>query len=333
MDLPEIHAPLDARPEPISPGSSLRWPHSSLSALAIGFAIMLSLACMSVPRSTLNVNDQERSFYVRLPENYSRANASSQRYPLIIQLHGGGGNAESAETMSQMTEQARERGFIVAYPDGFANPLIPRFKTWNANHCCGQAMRTNSDDVAFLSGLLDYLLENYPIDPNRVYLCGMSNGGMMTYRAALNLGPRLAGIGIVAGAMFGDESPPDISMPAIIIHGEKDEAVPFRGGSSNKDVVRDNMEGTFASVEYAARFWAQNNGCKSAPNMERSGPDRSIERWSFDCPAGSPVEVYALKEGKHAWPGGLKGRRAGDEPVDYLDASKELLDFFENVRR
>ncbi|MCB1139490.1 MAG: hypothetical protein KDK23_12070 [Leptospiraceae bacterium] len=306
---------------------------SLMAALCIGCAALLSLACSSVPRSVLKVNELDRSFYVRLPEDYATPSLSAHRYPLIIQLHGGGGNAQSAETMSQMSDLAQKRGFIVAYPDGFANPLLSGLRTWNAKHCCGRAMRENSDDLAFLSHLLDHLLKSYRIDPQRVYLCGMSNGGMMTYRAALELGPRLAGIGIVAGAMFGDESTPSFSMPAIIIHGKRDEAVPFHGGTSRRDLVSENMHGRFASVEYAAQFWARSNGCSPSPSIQRHGPDKKIEVWQFACPDRAPVKVYALEEGLHAWPGGVKGRRAGDDPVQYFNASSEIMDFFDTVRR
>ena len=286
-------------------------------------------ACRSIERSHIQIGSTDRSYYVRLPDGYS----PNHKYPLVIQLHGGGGNAETAESMSKMTELARKRGFVVVYPDGFGPRMMNALKTWNAGHCCGRAMRENSDDVAFISELIDFMIQNYSIDSRRIYLCGMSNGAMMTYRAAQKLAPRLAGIGIVAGAMFGDESVTHTPVPVMIIHGRKDDAVPFEGGRSEKDLVSENMEGTFASVEYAAGFWAQNNGCSGARSKQRTGPANAIEQWSYSCPADYPVLVYALDDGGHSWPGGEKGRRAGDDPVPYFNASEKLLDFFAAHRR
>lgn len=293
--------------------------------------VFVLLSCSGIPRSQVSYSGQERSYFVRLPDGF--APGSSRKYPLIIQLHGGGGNAEFAESISQMTEPAQKMGFIMAYPDGTGPRISRALKTWNAGGCCGKAMRDNVNDVEFLRAFLDHLIAEYPVDVNRIYLCGYSNGGMMTYRAALTLAPRLAGIAVVSGAMFGDESAPAVPLPALIIHGKSDDTVPFEGGRSEMEVVQNNMEGSFASVEFASRFWARNNGCEMNYSSRPFNGIQRFQQWSYPCPEKAPVTVIALQAEGHAWPGGLSGRRNGPVPTKDLSASRVILDFFEKHSR
>ncbi|MBI40607.1 MAG: polyhydroxybutyrate depolymerase [Leptospiraceae bacterium] len=307
-----------------------RYSLSTLIAAVPALFSLLLLTCSGIPRMEVSVEGQDRSYFVRLP--YEKQPAPEKKYPLIIQLHGGGGNAEYAESISQMTGIANERGYIVAYPDGSGPRISRALKTWNAGQCCGKSMRDNVDDVAFLTGFIDHLIANYPVDPNRIYLCGFSNGGMMTYRAARTLAPRLAAIAVVSGAMFGEETIPESPLPVMIIHGTADDTVPFEGGESEMDVVQNNMKGEFASVQFAATFWARNNGCGLTYRSVSLPEGPTFQKWTFPCPARSPVTVLALVDEGHAWPGGTSGRRNGPKPTTKLSASRVILDFFDQNR-
>jgi len=88
---------------------------------------------------------RNRSFKVVLPEKKH----SQQKYPLIIVLHGGGGNAKNAEKMSGMSESAAREGFIVVYPNG-TGFFSERLLTWNSGNCCGYALDKKTDDVGFI---------------------------------------------------------------------------------------------------------------------------------------------------------------------------------------
>src|SRR5512145_1095735 len=67
-----------------------------------------------------------------------------KRVPLVLVLHGGGGNADNAEKMTGFTQKALSGNFIVAYPEGTGR--FGKLLTWNAGHCCGWAMKQGVDD-------------------------------------------------------------------------------------------------------------------------------------------------------------------------------------------
>src|SRR5690606_38463985 len=167
-----------------------------------------------------------RRYVVRVPARVARSNALA---PLVIVLHGGGGNASNAETMTGFTRKAEREGFIVVYPEGTARGRVPLL-TWNAGHCCGYAMEQRVDDVGFITALIDKLQSTHRIDPDRIYVTGMSNGGMMSHRLGIELSHRIAAIGPVVGAVFGDEGRPRAPVSAIMINGMLDESVPYDGG-------------------------------------------------------------------------------------------------------
>lgn len=278
-------------------------------------------------RQTLRVDGSERSYVVRAAHLPAQA---TQRVALVMMLHGGGGNAFNAEKMTGFTEKARKEGFIVAYPEGsgrFAGKLL----TWNAGHCCGYAMNRNVDDVAFIGALIDRLIEEYPVDPQRVYVTGMSNGGIMSHRLGIELSHKVAAIAPVVATLFGDESQPSGPVPALMINGMLDKAVPHLGGAPAGRVA-DAWDGVPTQPALAqATFWAKANGCAATPAQQDHG---RYLLWRYTCASNGAVELYLLKDNGHAWPGGQPGSRRGDTPSSALNATDVIWRFFQaQVRR
>jgi polyhydroxybutyrate depolymerase len=85
------------------------------------------------------------------------------------------------------------------------------------------------DDVGFLRALIEKIELDYAVDPKCVYLTGISNGGMMTYRAACELSDKIAAIAPVEGAQ-NVECRPSSPVSVIVLHGTADHLVPFEGG-------------------------------------------------------------------------------------------------------
>ena len=123
---------------------------------------------------------QHRLYLLRLPPGKP---ADASGWPLVVVFHGGGGDALNVERMTRFTELGRQQGFAVLYPQG-TSAAGQRLGTWNAQHCCGTAMRQRVNDTGFVEALLDDMLRRHPIDPKRLYATGLSNGGMMGYRLA-----------------------------------------------------------------------------------------------------------------------------------------------------
>jgi polyhydroxybutyrate depolymerase len=247
------------------------------------------------------------------------------RVPLVLVLHGGGGNAGNAERMTGFTEKAHKEGFIVVYPEGTGR-FRKKHLTWNAQHCCGIAMQRRVDDVGFIAALIDKLLVDYPIDPKRIYATGMSNGGMMTHRLGIELSDRLAAIAPVVATLFGDESKPPHPVSALMINGLLDKSVPSEGGPpGGRFPSAWDGTPTKPALEQAA-FWAEADGCGGDPERVDGGRYRVSQ---YHCPAGRAVEIYIVKDNGHAWPGGQRGSRLGDEPSTALNATDLIWAFFE----
>jgi polyhydroxybutyrate depolymerase len=272
-------------------------------------------------RESLVHDGLARGYVVRLP---SRAPAMDRKLPLVLVLHGGGGNAANAEQMTGFTAKARKEGFIVVYPEGtsrFGDKLL----SWNAGHCCAYAMKNDVDDVGFIRALIEKVERDYPVDPRRIHATGMSNGAMMSHRLGIELSDRIAAIAPVVGTLFGDESPPRQPVPALIINGMRDEHVPWRGGEPGGRSSR-SWDGTPVKPSlHQAEFWSRANGC-SAP-LQRHETSLWIE-WRDACASAHDVTFYLLKDNGHAWPGGEKGSRRGDEPSTAMDATDVIWTFF-----
>ena len=268
---------------------------------------------------SLMFRGEARSYVVRAPASPA---SSAAKLPLVIVLHGGGGNAANAEMMTGFTAKAHKEGFIVVYPNG-SGALGDKLLTWNAGHCCGYAMKYDVDDVGFIDALIDVMVRDYHVDAHRVYITGMSNGGMMTHRLGRELSGRIAAIAPVVATVFGDEARPDHPVPTLLINGMLDKNVPYRGGTPGGPGSR-SWDGT--PTQPALKqwdFWATANGCKPTPHKNQNA---KWILWSNDCAA--PVELYLVKDNGHAWPGGQPGCRRGDKPSTEMNATDVIWDFF-----
>lgn len=267
-----------------------------------------------------------RSYVVRVPRDLKR----NTRMPLVLVLHGGGGNAKVAESMTGFTAKAAKEKFIVAYPEGTGR-FNDKLLTWNARHCCGHAMRQQVDDAGFIRALIERLIKDHPVDPHRIYVTGMSNGGMMTHRLGIELSDKLAAIAPVVATLFGDEPQPAQPVSALMINGMLDQSVPYKGGPTGGRFPR-AWDGTPAKPAMAqGSFWATANRCMNDPPVKSErGP---LIQWQYRCPEGKSVELYLLKDTGHAWPGGQKGSQLGDPPGMSLNATDVIWDFFKTRKK
>jgi polyhydroxybutyrate depolymerase len=260
----------------------------------------------------------ERTYHVIASGNYLKHPA-----PLVIALHGGGGDAEYLEMALHLEAKARRSGFILVYPEGTGR-FRDRLLTWNAHNCCGYAREKNVDDVGFIRELIAAMKKDFNVDPARVYVTGLSNGGMMAYRLGCELSDQIAAIAPVAGALNGDCAPTH-PISVIIFHGTADQHVLFDGGAPRKTFRLTNR--VDRSVQYAVDFWVKQNGCEGEPTRATKGHVRS-SLWG-KCRAGTAVALYVVEGGGHCWPGGDAAWRGGDEPTKEISANDLMWDFFQ----
>jgi polyhydroxybutyrate depolymerase len=289
------------------------------------FLCLASLACSrTVPVAgtdsvrALDYGGLERTYILHVPPAYQE----SQPAALVVSLHGGGGNAEIQRRVDGFDELANERGFIVVYPNGTGR-LQDSILTWNGGTCCGYAMTKEVDDVGFVRALIAELESEYAIDPQRIYVTGMSNGGIMAYRLACEASDLIAAIAPVAGTLNYEPCQPSQPVSVIHFHGTNDAHLPYDGGVGSESRV--GVE--FASVQESIEFWTAFNGCNSQPQTT-SFDDIQHQVWS-GCRGGTSVELYTILGGKHAWPGSSGPAWAGgDEPTQSISASQLIWGFF-----
>ena len=266
---------------------------------------------------SLTLAGRERASLVHLPPAIGNS-----PLPLVIVLHGGGGNAASAAKMTGLSALGDKANFIVVYPDGTGR-LDDRLLTWNAGNCCGYALDNQVDDAGFIRALIEKLARDYPIDARRVYATGISNGGMMAYRLACELSDQIAAIAPVAGAL-NVECKPTQPVSVIAFHDTNDQNVPFNGGAGSKSI--DPHPRTDQSVAYAMVFWAQRDSCGATPTRDERG--NIVHDTYASCANGTGVELYTVKGGGHAWPGGDRLTVLLDAPAKEISASAVMWEFF-----
>ena len=244
---------------------------------------------------TVTVDGTRRSFLVWSPQHLASA-----KLPVIVALHGAGGNAAEFAQTTGFARLKSATSFIAVYPNG--TPLYDNRRAWNAGTCCGAPAEKGVDDIGFLSAILDRLVGSFDADPKRVFLAGFSNGGMLAYRAACDIGPRIAGIAVVSGALNVSSCPSTNPMPVFVIHGTADLVVPFKGGKPINFHAYGLKPWSNASVAQAIAAWKVRDGCMGTPQL--STVEKVDTAVYADCAPGASITVRIRKGGQHVWPRG-----------------------------
>jgi polyhydroxybutyrate depolymerase len=265
--------------------------------------------------AALRFDGVQRTYISHVPDG--AAIGAPLTLPVLLVLHGAGGNGAKAEYATALSHYANKGDFIVAYPDGTQVAQVPEQFGWNAGGCCGVPAATDVDDVGFISAVLDDLESKYAVDTSRIYVAGFSNGGMMTYRLSCELGERVAGIAVVAGAFNVSECDSDATTDVLIVHGTDDLTVPYRGGATNERTAARFGQWMNASVGVATRSWMARDRCESRPTTTVDG---SITRETYDdCADDAKLQVVTIAGGAHVWP---------ISSSFGFDASASIVDYF-----
>ncbi|MFA7338840.1 MAG: PHB depolymerase family esterase [Candidatus Obscuribacterales bacterium] len=278
---------------------------------------------------TLQVGQLTRSYVIHRPTSLSADKLkkdqlkSDQLVPVVIVLHGGGGNSSNAASMSQMSEKSDREGFLVVYPNGSGR--TNNMLTWNSGNCCAYAMRNNIDDVGFIRKLIETLVATENVDAKRVFVTGISNGGMMSFRLACELSDLIAAAAPVAGALNVDSKPAN-PVSIIMFNGMADDPVLYEGGTPRKS-FEPRVD---KSVAYAVDFWTKRNGCSPRPQRQVNRSGNVITDTYKSQSTNADVVICTIKNGKHSWPGGTKPRAQGDDPSTEVSATDMMWEFFKN---
>lgn len=221
--------------------------------------------------------------------------------PLVFSLHGYSSHYMDQDSYFGLSRLVNSHNFALVLSNGKRDDTGNRF--WNAtDFCCGMA-DTKPDDVVYLTGLVEEAAEHVNID--RVFVVGMSNGGFMSYRLACESLPGLAGVVVVAGSSFSDETRCDSANPVSVlhVHGTEDDVIAFGGGTS-PDLGR----GTYPAARDVVLRWARRAGCdpsaaETLPNLDLDsavdGSETSVTRYGSGCQDGLVVELWEMDSSSH----------------------------------
>jgi len=268
---------------------------------------------------TMNVDERARTYLLNLPPHYY--DNDSTAFALVLGLHGGGGSAAQFEKDYHFTDKANAAGFIALYPNGIQSSGPLGLRTWNAGTCCDAAMEQNVDDVKFIRELIDYVISHYHVNPKKVYVTGMSNGAMMSYRLACELSDKIAAIAPVSGTLVTTKScTPVRAVPILHIHSILDQKVPYAGGIGLAGYY-------YPPVDSGLELWAGKNAC-STKQVVTDDDRYKLTQWT-SCTNNVMMQLYLTKDGGHAWPGSQKVRAKADTPSTVINANDVIWDFFQ----
>lgn len=279
----------------------------------------------------------ERSYWLYRPTPKRLGEA----VPLVFVIHGGGGYAKNMPkfTKSRFNRLADQDGFLVVYPQGLGNqwndgrdpkkyPALAKLRTW----------KENTDDVGFLLEIIEKLAKAYPINREKIFVCGNSNGGFMSNRLICDRPDVFRGAGVITATM--DESylpkcQPSRSAGLVIMNGTEDGAIPLEGGSLK---VYGSYRGEVMAATNYVDFWVKHNNCQTLkdiiaiPDQDGDGTHVTVEEYT-DCDDNSRVVFYTVHGGGHTWPGAkspLYEMLAGKTTLE-INACDILWEFFQTL--
>jgi len=246
--------------------------------------------------------------------------------PLVVMLHGCTQNPDDFAAGTRMNTLARSQGFAVLYPaqSRKANPQ----GCWNwFKHTHQTAAR---GEPALIAGMVREVMAAQSIDPDRVYVAGLSAGGAMAAIMGETHPEMFAAVGVHSGLAAGAardlpsamaamkdgsavRDPAGSGMPTIVFHGDADATVHVRNARS----VVAAAVGTGAAARGESATVA---GARSTRRDLFRGSDGQVQ-----------AELWLVQGGPHAWSGGGAGTYTDPSGPD---ASAEMLRFFlEHPRR
>jgi len=263
-----------------------------LSLRAAALAAVIIAAPLSARADIIHVTTRQGAREAIVLQS-SRAPA-----PTVIVLHGATITAAQTARSSGFAEAAAARGFAAVFPQGIN-------RQWNDGREDGHV--SSVDDVGFLRQLVHELIGRGIADREHIYLAGISNGGMMTFRMLCEASELFAGAATIIANMpagIGESCHVGKPLPIVMFNGTADPLVPYEGGN----VGFTGQRGRVWGAERTAEFLARVDGCtamqvRAMPINSSSEPVRVARLDWSPCRTGASVTLFRLEGGGHQVPG------------------------------
>lgn len=219
---------------------------------------------------SLMVGGKQRDYILHVPKNYK----PNMPLPLVIAFHGMGETAQTMESDSDLSTKADGADFIVVYPDGIGN-------RWDVEG-------TKSADIPFVDALIVEVSKKVDVDRARIFAVGMSNGGMMANRLAVERSTQIAAVASVTGPLVDVGIAPTRPVPTMHFHGTDDKIVNISNVAAHK------------------AFWFKHNRPTTTPTTTQLAPAPyavTQDLYSASGAGSKDVVIITIKGGGHLWPG------------------------------
>lgn len=254
------------------------------SAGAVGTA-----ACSLAPTNgTVTKYIGTRSYELHVPPGLSGTSV-----PVVLMLHGGGGNGRIYEGITGLSSYAdAKKKFILAYPNS------QMYGFWN--------YAEGSSEVTFLKNVATNIASSYCVDPKRVFVTGHSNGGLMSDRLACDAASTFAAFAPYAGSSAQESlqpsgmggCSPSRTVPYAFFHGDGDTSAPIAYQQANRD------------------WWLEHNGCTSGP-VHSTDSYGTLDKY---CAGATEIWWRVYVGQSHAWPTGAMGTDLHDRMWSFFQA-------------
>jgi polyhydroxybutyrate depolymerase len=258
---------------------------------------------------SLTFDGLTRSYRIHVPP----AATAGKPLPMVMNLHGDTQNGLLEELQTQMDTNADQNGYLAVYPDGTRvskvltpDPVAKQAQYgWNAGECCALPAAKKINDVGFLTKVIAAVAHRTPVNLRRVYITGISSGGMMANAMAAQAAGHIAAISSVEGPIEIPTIHPSRVVPALEFASRSDPIVPFNGTpNKNPKLVLSAQDGIDQ--------WVRNDGCATMPHASptlvgaagsvSAGETATLVTYAR-CRDGARVELERLTGSGHVWPG------------------------------
>jgi polyhydroxybutyrate depolymerase len=254
----------------------------------------------SSPATAASADTKPTEPALEAPHYFPPEASPENKRPLLVFLHGLGATGKLAFDVLGLGGFGKKHRLFVVAPTGDVDRAKRAY--WNAHPACCDFDGRGIDHTQRIRMLIDDLMAFHPIDPQKVFVMGFSNGGFFAHRLACLLADRLAGVVSVAGAG------PDPALRCVAakhlrvleIHGDADKTVFYEGGT-----LFERPGATYASATSTFEDWAARLGCTGpaedtgARDLEPKLPGNETDtREHRNCERGS-VALWTVHGGSH----------------------------------
>lgn len=262
----------------------------------------------------------QRTYSLVPPADYD----PEKSYPLVVVFHGAGSSGIEMLVGTGLKDIASAQGYVIAFPNGIE-------QGWG--YLDKEELHTRdvfTDDWNFFAALVNDSRNYANVDPNRVYVIGLSNGGSLAYRIMCEYPDRVAGVVVIASTLStytANQCVNTAPVPLMMVLGTGDRTFPFGGSAEIKSDGRLVIQ---LSFQQQMTFLAQHQHCNLAGGTTRNvsvmeSPVQIVRDLYDQCPGGKPMLVYALIDYPHGYPGMSAITRTNGTPGTLEEA---MFDFF-----